>query len=74
MLPQDAAVTLWVMQVQRVRENVRSLKLKELISPRASINGSKMLMAGMDKEFVKRSTLFKGMDNDTVMKLSVGVF
>ena len=74
MLPQDAAVTLWVMQVQRVRENVRNLKLKELISPRASINGSKMLMAGMDKEFVKRVALFKGMDYETVDKVSVGVF
>ena len=72
MLPQDAAVTLWVMQVQRVRENVRSLKLKELISPRASINGSKMLMAGMDKEFVKKSALFKGWTTKRSIKFPWG--
>ena len=71
---QDSKITLWVMEVQRVRANAQNLKSKEIISPRASINGAKMLMAGMDKEFVKKAALFKGMDYELVEKLSVGVF
>lgn len=60
----------WVAHVQSIRAKVQKLGLKVVISPRASINGAKMLLT---KEFsfeeVEFSTMFCGLDKLTVEKI-----
>ena len=56
----------WTKEVQRIRKNVASKKIKAIVSPRASFMGAKLLKAGMDIEKVKRMTIFKGMTQDEI--------
>lgn len=59
----------WTRFVQRVRRVVSDLKIRHVVSPRASINGSKLLAAGMDRASVEESTIWKGMDPATRAKV-----
>ena len=59
----------WVDMVQKYRRNVEIHSLKVVISPRASINGAKLLAAGMDQEKVEKMLIFKGLDSQTVSKI-----
>ena len=52
----------WVEYVQSVRKAVQDLKIRHIVSPRASINGAKLLKAGMKKKEVEEMVLFKGLD------------
>lgn len=52
----------WLAEVRRVRRIVEQNKIRQIISPRASIFGSKMLKAGIELEDVKEMILFKGMN------------
>ena len=60
---------VWVDTVQRYRRNAENHSLKVVISPRASINGAKLLAAGMDQEKVEKMLIFKGLDSQTVSKI-----
>ncbi|MDE2097924.1 MAG: AAA family ATPase [Patescibacteria group bacterium] len=60
----------WVDYVQRVRRKAKELKLRHVISPRASIMGSKLLAQGVHYKDVQNMVLFKGLDADTVSKFS----
>lgn len=52
----------WLAEVRRVRAIVEKNKIRQIISPRASIDGTKLLKAGVDIEDVIEMTLFKGMN------------
>lgn len=66
----------WVNYVQRVRKEVRRLKLRHIVSPRASIMGSKLLEAGSSEAETCRLSLWKGLDQTQVDKIvhEVGKF
>jgi MoxR-like ATPase len=64
-----AAVDRWVTRVQRVRANVTDLKLPVVVSPRASIDGAKLLAAGVAEERVAEVKLYAGIDADTRRKI-----
>ncbi|MEE7442653.1 AAA family ATPase [Methylobacterium oryzae] len=59
----------WTGYVQKVRKAVFDLKIRHVVSPRASISGSRMLAAGLPQEFVEEAALFKGMDRDSLSKI-----
>lgn len=59
----------WTDYVQKVRAAVFDLKIRHVVSPRASINGAKLLAAGMDRTFVEEATIWKGVDADTRLKI-----
>lgn len=50
----------WTRQVQRMRANAMNNNLRVVISPRASINGAKLLAAGFTESEVKEMIVFKG--------------
>lgn len=54
----------WVTYVQDVRKRVQAKGIKLVISPRASINGAKMLAAGITWEECQTSCLRKGMTDE----------
>jgi cobaltochelatase CobS len=59
----------WTKKVQKARKAADSLKIRHVISPRASIAGGKMLALGVQEEFVERSVLWKGLDASSVGKI-----
>ena len=59
----------WCDYVQAIRKAVFSLKIRHVVSPRASINGAKLLAAGVSKDKVIDSVIWKGLDSDTVYKI-----
>lgn len=59
----------WVAAVQRWRFNARNLKIRHVISPRASIFGVKLLAAGIPVPSVEKMVVWKGLDRDTVDKI-----
>lgn len=54
----------WVDWVQRVRRIAADHQMRVVISPRASINGAKLLRAGMERNEVAEIVLWKGMNAD----------
>lgn len=50
----------WTRQVQKMRANANANNLRVVISPRASINGAKLLAAGFTESEVKEMIVFKG--------------
>jgi hypothetical protein len=64
----------WVSWVQKVRVSVNTLGLKLVVSPRASINGAKLLKQGSLKpKQIADCVLFKGIDADTKSKVLANV-
>lgn len=59
----------WVGKVQRFRKAAGKLGLRHIISPRASINGAKMLAAGLDDATVIASLIRRGLDDASWSKL-----
>lgn len=59
----------WVQRVQRVRRAIDKLKVRHVVSPRASQIGSKLLAAGWDWNDVEASVIWKGLEPDTINKL-----
>lgn len=56
----------WCEEVQRIRKNVRTKKVKAIVSPRATFDGAKLLSAGLSVEKVKELLIFKGLTKDEV--------
>ena len=71
----DAIIaTKWVTAVRKARQNVSDSGLKVIVSPRATLNGAKLLRSGaftMDEVFT--ATVTKGAKPDQVAKISQGV-
>lgn len=59
----------WVSYVQKVRKAARDQKTRHVVSPRASIMGSRLLEQGISRADVEHMVLFKGLDKDAVTKL-----
>lgn len=56
--------------IQALRKRAQELKLRNIISPRASINGVKLLNAGLDIKDVLKYTVFRDMPDDVVKQLT----
>ncbi len=63
----------WSSHVQKVRRFVEDNKIRHVVSPRASIFGSKLLSAGLPKEEVEAIILWKGLDEATRNKIVEGL-
>ncbi|CUW38803.1 conserved protein of unknown function(AAA+ ATPase domain,194-344) [Magnetospirillum sp. XM-1] len=63
----------WVRHVQRVRDAVRKLQIRHIVSPRASIMGAAALAAGLDRDTVEAGLLWKGLDKATIAKIQAEV-
>jgi cobaltochelatase CobS len=59
----------WVETVQKVRRAVDKLKLRHIVSPRASIMGSRALSQGLKRKDVEQAWLWPGLDKDTIIKV-----
>lgn len=62
-------VRQWVERVQKVRRAVDKLKVRHVVSPRASQAGAKLLAAGWEWADVEASVIWKGLEPDTVNKV-----
>ena len=56
----------WCKEVQAIRERVSAKKVKAIVSPRATFDGSKLLAAGMSKSRVKELLIYKGLTQDEI--------
>lgn len=63
----------WTRYVQAVRKAVRAHKLRHVISPRASIKGGKLLSAGLSREEVEQSLIWKSMTEADIVKVKATV-
>lgn len=52
----------WVKRVQAIRAAIVAEKVRHIVSPRASIMGAKLLAAGMERDMVEESCIWKGLD------------
>ncbi len=59
----------WTKCVQSIRHNAENIKARIIISPRASIDGGKLLSAGFTVDEVKNMVIFKGIDESLKMKI-----
>lgn len=59
----------WVSYVQNVRRAVGAVKVSLIVSPRASIEGAKLLRAGFPREQVENMVVWKGLDAPAVAKV-----
>lgn len=57
---------VWCEYVQAVRATIKERGITHLVTPRATYEGEKLLLAGVDAEAVKEAWLWKGLDPDTV--------
>lgn len=63
----------WVAYVQKVRATCDRIGVRHIVSPRASINGSKLLSAGWTRPQVEASVLWKGLDKASVDKVKASL-
>ena len=60
----------WFERVRSVRHAVADLKVRHVVSPRATLNGVKLLAAGWSWSDTEQAVIWKGMDNDTNVKVA----
>ena len=60
----------WLESVKKIRAGIEKHKIRHIVSPRATIIGSKLLAAGWPWRDVEESVLFKGLDSDSRAKLA----
>lgn len=60
----------WLEEVRRTREHVAAAGLNVVVSPRAAIEGGRLLAVGMDYEAVKEARLLGNLDAATRAKLA----
>lgn len=60
----------WFERVRTVRKAVGELKVRHVVSPRATLNGVKLLAAGWSWADTEQAVIWKGMDNDTKTKVA----
>lgn len=59
----------WLEHVQLAREAVKLLKIRHIVSPRATIYGTKMLAQGLSHIQAEMMTIFKGMPGEDVKRV-----
>lgn len=62
--------TTWTTRVQKVRAAVAQLKLRHVVSPRATLYGAALLAAGLPQTQVEHMTLWKGLEADQIAKVN----
>ena len=62
--------TEWLDRVHKVRNAVTKLEVRHIVSPRASISGTKLIAAGVGLAHLDDLILFKGMDAATRKKVA----
>lgn len=65
-----ALLNRWLAKVRTARSKASALKIRHVVSPRASIVGADLLGSGMAWDVVEKSILWKGLDADSVGRLS----
>lgn len=60
----------WLERVQNVRAKVESLKIRHVVSPRATVTGAKLIAAGWPLKEVEEACLWRGLDADARAKLA----
>jgi hypothetical protein len=66
----SADIDEWVEYVQTVRQATRKLRIRHVVSPRASITGAKLLAAGIPQDQVQRMVIWKGLDEASQKKVA----
>lgn len=66
----DKVLANWIAKVRFAREKAQALKIRHVVSPRASIIGAELLAAGMNLETVSACVLWKGLDADSVERMT----
>lgn len=61
----QAVSVQWVERVRKVRAAVNELKVRHVVSPRATVNGSRLLAAGFTWAEAEDAVIWKGLDADT---------
>jgi len=59
----------WTRHVQKIRRAAENAGIRKVVSPRASINGGKLLNAGMAWGKVEKMILYAGLDDASVKKI-----
>lgn len=59
----------WIERVRKVREAAGKLKLRFVVSPRATVHGCKLFAAGVGRTHVENMVLWKGVDAATRQKV-----
>jgi MoxR-like ATPase len=59
----------WTHHVQAIRAAIAELKVRHVVSPRASISGAKLLAAGEAWPQVEDAVIWKGLDANTIAKV-----
>lgn len=65
--------TAWTTRVQHVRQAVAMLKLRHIVSPRATDYGRRLLATGLTQDKVEHMTLWKGLERDQIAKIENAV-
>ena len=60
-----AGNTDWARKVQRIRREINKQQIRHIVSPRASIQGARLLAAGFTVDEVMESVVWKGLDKDS---------
>lgn len=70
----DASIArMWLTAVRRSRENVAKYGLRVIVSPRATIDGARLIKAGVDVETAYKMRVLKGAKVDQVDKVRESV-
>jgi len=59
----------WTNRVQKIREAVQMLKLRVMVTPRASIDGALLMESGIKQSEVEEMTIWAGIDKSTKTKI-----
>jgi cobaltochelatase CobS len=63
----------WSTYVQKARKVVENLKIRHVVSPRASMHGATLLAIGIERAVVEKTCLWKGMDEATIQKVKSNI-
>ncbi|MBQ45526.1 MAG: hypothetical protein CMK37_07700 [Porticoccaceae bacterium] len=63
----------WTKRVQRIRREIQKQQVRHIVSPRASIQGAKLLAAGFSVDEVLEATVWKGLDVDTKSRITAAI-
>lgn len=65
----QAQAIQWCDRVRRIRKSVDDLKVRHVVSPRATMNGARLLAAGWTWADTEEAVVWKGLDRDTKAKV-----
>jgi MoxR-like ATPase len=59
----------WMAKVQKIRAAVAALKIRAVVTPRATMAGAALIARGWTEEKTMQATIWKGLEADTVAKI-----